>query len=140
MSKFKSTIEYSTTKSQSMTFLITGTTEAVKLSKKHLMNTLSVKVCRVDQVAESMMVPATCRAHIVGKQGATLKSIIQKTGTTIQVDKYEGDGSNDEDEIVITINGTMDAIQEAKGFIDAIVAERVFKFDVEQQLSKKSYY
>jgi hypothetical protein len=49
MNKFKSKIEYSTNqKSQSMTFLISGSAEAVNLSKKYLMNTLTIKVLMID--------------------------------------------------------------------------------------------
>jgi hypothetical protein len=79
------------------------------------------------KVTESIMIPASARSHVVGKQGITLKSIIAKTGTTIQVDKYDtNSGTNDEDEIVVTISGTLGAILEAKQEIDLIVAERVF--------------
>jgi rRNA processing protein Krr1/Pno1 len=79
------------------------------------------------KVSESIMIPASVRSHIVGKQGVTLKNIIAKTGTSIQVDKYDTNGAiNDEDEIVVTITGTLGAIQEAKQEIDQIVAQRVF--------------
>jgi hypothetical protein len=45
MMKYKSNIEYSTNqKSKSMTFLVTGSVDSVKQSKKHLMNSLTVKV------------------------------------------------------------------------------------------------
>jgi hypothetical protein len=62
----------------------------------------------------------------VGKQGAILKAIIAQTGTTIQVGKYEkSDDNSEEDEIVVTINGSVGAIEDAKQEIDRIVAERV---------------
>jgi hypothetical protein len=77
-----------------------------------------------------MMVPASVRAHIVGKGGATLKAIIASTGTTIQVGKYEGEAEEDDD-IIVTITGSLGAIQDAKREIDAIVGERVFFVHVE---------
>ena len=71
------------------------------------------------------MVPSSVRPFIVGKQGANLKNITTLTGTTINIPKFDGTEDADDAEIVITITGNLDAIEEAKQEIDAIVAERV---------------
>jgi hypothetical protein len=124
MLKFKSKIEYSTNvKSASITFLVSGSAEAVKQSKKQLVRLLSAKV------TDYIMVPSSVRPFIVGKQGAVLKRLTSETGTQIQVPKFDENlAESEDDEIIITITGNLDDIQEAKCAIDAIVQERSLNY------------
>ncbi|CAG8506684.1 4087_t:CDS:10 [Diversispora eburnea] len=111
------------------TFLIKGKIEDVMRAKRELLENLAVK----SEV--TIQVPVSARRFILGSRGQTLQGITLKTGTRIQLpprqensaeEKTEFD--NDEDEImVVKIEGDVKGVNEAKAEIEAIVNERSTK-------------
>lgn len=72
-------------------------------------------------------IPASARPHIIGRQGANVLEIQQRTGARVQVPRAEGP-SGDEDEendtIDVLIEGDAVAAEMARREIEAIVKER----------------
>ncbi|RHZ71430.1 hypothetical protein Glove_258g36 [Diversispora epigaea] len=111
------------------TFLIKGKIEDVMRAKRELLENLAVK----SEV--TIQVPVSARRFILGSRGQTLQGITLKTGTRIQLpprqensteEKTEFD--NDEDEtMVVKIEGDIKGVNEAKAEIEAIVNERSTK-------------
>ncbi|KAJ3313676.1 hypothetical protein HDV04_001686 [Boothiomyces sp. JEL0838] len=118
MQKHKTSIEFSTNKNtQSLTFIITGLPENVKLARKQLLNILAVKI------TETITIPVMVRPFLLGKGGSALKELTNRTLTNIQIPKFDKNNETDED-IQISITGHFEAIQDAKKEIDALVAQR----------------
>lgn len=96
----------------------------------------------VKKVNETLNVPASTRAFIIGAKGRTLKSIVEETGVNIQIPRdsapaaataasdepeYVADGDSGEAEdplIPINLFGDAPSVQAAKQRILAIVKER----------------
>ncbi|KAL2354865.1 hypothetical protein BJ546DRAFT_1048155 [Cryomyces antarcticus] len=99
-----------------------GPVEAVRQALKEVANQLgsnqSVKVA----------VPASVRAHVIGRQGATIQAISKRTGARIQVPKQEDSTAMDEDDdsstIDVVIEGDAVTAEMARREIEAIVNER----------------
>ncbi|KAJ3320393.1 hypothetical protein HDV06_005316 [Boothiomyces sp. JEL0866] len=118
MQKHKTSIEFSTNKNtQSLTFIITGLPENVKIARKQLLNILAVKI------TETVTIPVMVRPFLLGKGGAALKDLTSRTLTNIQIPKFDKNNETDED-IQISITGHFEAIQDAKKEIDELVAQR----------------
>lgn len=74
-----------------------------------------------------MAIPASVRAHVIGRQGATIQAISKKTGAKIQVPKGEAEGPAEGDDsatIDVLIEGDAVAAEMARREIEAIVNER----------------
>ncbi|OTB02159.1 hypothetical protein M426DRAFT_62713 [Hypoxylon sp. CI-4A] len=73
-------------------------------------------------------IPLSTRAHIIGKQGATIKSIQEKSGAKIQLPKIdENAGAQEEDEdatINVTVEGNALSAALARDAINKIAGER----------------
>ncbi|KAL2829798.1 hypothetical protein BDW59DRAFT_142043 [Aspergillus cavernicola] len=72
-------------------------------------------------------IPTSARAHIIGRQGAVVQDIQQRTGARVQVPRAEepsGDDDEDNDTIDVTIEGDAVAAEMARREIEAIVKER----------------
>ncbi|KAJ3273549.1 hypothetical protein HDV01_004316 [Terramyces sp. JEL0728] len=118
MQKHKTSIEFSTNKNtQSLTFIVTGLPENVKVARKQLLNILAVKI------SETITIPVMVRPFLLGKGGAALKDLTSRTLTNIQIPKFDKNNETDED-IQISITGHFEAIQDAKKEIDQLVAQR----------------
>jgi predicted PilT family ATPase len=75
------------------------------------------------QQSVDVPVPASVRAHIIGRQGSKIQEISKRTGARIQVPKAEAD--EDEDTVVnVHIEGNALTAEMARREIDAIVNER----------------
>lgn len=79
-------------------------------------------------------IPQSARAHIIGRQGATIKSLQEKTGARIEVPKETGKAGLsgpaddlDEDEIDVKIEGNSISAAQARELILRIVGERSAK-------------
>ena len=75
------------------------------------------------QQSVDVPVPASVRAHIIGRQGSKIQEISKRTGARIQVPKAEA--GEDEDTVVnVHIEGNALTAEMARREIDAIVNER----------------
>ena len=75
-----------------------------------------------------MPIPQSVRAHIIGKQGSTIKALQEKTGAKIQLPKV-GDSQpsldeDDDSEINVTVEGNALTAEAARVAIQKIVGER----------------
>lgn len=120
------TIDSSTTKqSKTSTFIIKGKPENVQKARRELLRALTV------HVTETIRVPASSRASIIGPKGSNLKPITSKSGTQIQVAKKEDtptpadDDEDDEPLVDVVIEGDREGVEIAKNEIMAIVNSRV---------------
>lgn len=91
---------------------------ALKAAAKELGAKLSVKV----------QIPASVRAHIIGRQGTTIKHLSEKSGARIQVPKQDdNDAIDDDDEdatIDVLVEGDIVSTNYARQLIDGIVGTR----------------
>jgi predicted PilT family ATPase len=73
-------------------------------------------------------IPASARAHIIGRGGAVVQDIQQRTGARVQVPKAEESAAGDEDDDSVTIDvfieGDAVAAEMARREIESIVKER----------------
>ncbi|PWY70987.1 KH domain-containing protein [Aspergillus heteromorphus CBS 117.55] len=72
-------------------------------------------------------IPTSARPHIIGRQGAVVQDIQQRTGARVQVPRAEeaaGDEDDDSDTIDVLIEGDAVAAEMARREIEAIVKER----------------
>lgn len=106
------------------TFIIKGKTENVQKARRELFKGLTV------HVTETIKVPASSRASIIGPKGSNLRPIIEKSGAQIQVAKKEDtpvvvDDEDDEPLVDVIIEGDREGVEIAKKEIQAIVSSRV---------------
>ncbi|KAF1829514.1 hypothetical protein BDW02DRAFT_573897 [Decorospora gaudefroyi] len=95
----------------------TGPVEAVRQALKEVANEIGSKQ------SVDVPVPASVRAHIIGRQGSKIQEISKRTGARIQVPKAEP--GEDEDTVVnVHIEGNALTAEMARREIDAIVNER----------------
>jgi hypothetical protein len=98
-------------------FEATGPVEAVRQALKEVANEVGSKQ------SVDVPVPASVRAHIIGRQGSKIQEISKRTGARIQVPKAEP--GEDEDTVVnVHIEGNALTAEMARREIDAIVNER----------------
>ena len=79
------------------------------------------------QSSSKVSIPKSARAHIIGKQGSTIKGLQETTGARIQMPKMEDmpqGGDEDDDMIDIVVEGNPIAIQMARKEIAKIANER----------------
>ncbi|KAG4420051.1 hypothetical protein IFR04_006810 [Cadophora malorum] len=77
--------------------------------------------------SSKVSIPKSARAHIIGKQGSTIKGLQETTGARIQMPKMEDmpqGGDEDDDMIDIVVEGNPIAIQMARKEIAKIANER----------------
>lgn len=91
---------------------------ALKAAAKELGAKQSVKV----------PIPASVRAHVIGRSGANIKHLCEKSGAKIHVPRPEENESIDEDDedatIDVQIEGDIVSINYARQLIDQIVSQR----------------
>ena len=82
-------------------------------------------MCSTDQLQQSVdvPVPASVRAHIIGRQGSKIQEISKRTGARIQVPKAEA-GEDEDTVVMVHIEGNALTAEMARREIDAIVNER----------------
>lgn len=113
----KAKLEYKSGPGGTVIFESTGPVEAVRQSLKEIANEVGSKQ------SVDVPVPASVRAHIIGRQGSKIQEISKRTGARIQVPKAEA--GEDEDTVVnVHIEGNALTAEMARREIDAIVNER----------------
>jgi rRNA processing protein Krr1/Pno1 len=82
----------------------------------------------VVQQSIKVPIPSSSRAHIIGKQGSTIKSIQERTGAKIQLPKADDAApypdDDDDDMIDVIVEGNAHAVAIARDAILKIVGER----------------
>lgn len=115
-------------KTGTMTFLVRGKPEAVKNARRLIFDKFAT------DVRTELLVPASCRPHIVGAGGKTLKAIIEKSGAKIDIPRL----SEKELEVLaankglpqsemlqpVELSGGREAVSIARAEIEGIVAQR----------------
>ncbi|KAK8046612.1 hypothetical protein PG996_014676 [Apiospora saccharicola] len=71
-------------------------------------------------------IPRSTRAHVIGKQGSTIKSIQEKTGARIQMPKADETGDDDDDDAMVDVlvEGNTITAAAARDAINRITGER----------------
>ncbi|KKK21613.1 hypothetical protein ARAM_004131 [Aspergillus rambellii] len=99
-----------------------GSAEAVRQALKQVAQQVGSKQ------SVRVPIPASARPHIIGRQGAVVQDIQQRTGARVQVPRAEdpstGEEEDDEDTIDVLIEGDAVAAEMARREIEAIVKER----------------
>ncbi|KAK9325920.1 hypothetical protein V1517DRAFT_284191 [Lipomyces orientalis] len=141
-------IESSTSKSLSTTFIVKGKPESIAVARRALVKGLTAKV-----VTEKISVPSSVRPFIIGTGGRNLKAIQQRTSTKIQVQKKEevaeGDADSssklkyedgEEETTDVTIEGDIDGVALAKAEILEVVAERTKNLTIRLSQVNPDYF
>jgi rRNA processing protein Krr1/Pno1 len=104
----------------SQVFEGTGPVDAVRQALKEVANELGSKQ------SLRIGVPASVRAHIIGRQGSKIQEISKRTGARIHVPKQDDSTPEDDDSAVIevVIEGNALTVEMARREIEAIVNER----------------
>lgn len=103
-------------------FDATGPSEAAQQALKELVHQIGAKV------TINVPIPQSVRPFIIGKQGATIKALQDKTGARIQLPKAEDvvlSGLDDDDDLIdVTVEGNTLSARAAHDAILKIVGER----------------
>ncbi|KAI9841416.1 MAG: hypothetical protein M1838_003588 [Thelocarpon superellum] len=121
-------------------FEATGPVEPVRQALKEVAKELGSKQ------STKVTVPASVRPHIIGRQGATIQGISQRTGARIQVPRPENvsslpaDEDDDAGAIEVLIEGDSVAAEMARREIEAIVSERTSNVNIRMKGIPAEYY
>ncbi len=78
----------------------------------------------LEKTSIKVSIPQSARAHIIGKQGSTIKAIQEKSGARIQLPKVD-DTDDDEDGVIdVIVEGNVLSVATAREAINKIVGER----------------
>jgi len=113
----KAKVEYRAGPGGTVIFESTGPVDAVRQSLKEIADHVGSKQ------SVDVSVPASVRAHIIGRQGSKIQEISKRTGARIQVPKAEP-GEEDDSVVNVHIEGNALTAEMARREIDAIVNER----------------
>ncbi|KAF2998547.1 hypothetical protein E8E13_005220 [Curvularia kusanoi] len=113
----KARLEQKTGPHGQIIFESTGPVDAVRESLKEIANEVGSKQ------SVDVPVPASVRAHIIGRQGSKIQEISKRTGARIQVPKAEA-GEDEDTVVMVHIEGNALTAEMARREIDAIVNER----------------
>jgi len=109
MEKSGAKIEMSSSRDQSLTFLITGKSDAVLKARRDLFAQFQT------QQVQTMAVPKEHHRYILGRGGAKLQELEQRTSTKISMPKVTDTGNE-----MISISGPKDGIEKAMHEISLI--------------------
>ncbi|KAF4554324.1 KH domain-containing protein 1 [Elsinoe fawcettii] len=116
----------------------TGPVDAVRQAMKDVAKEIGSK-----QTAK-VTIPASVRAHIIGKGGSTIQKLSQRSGARIQVPKQEGnEGFADDDDsntVDVVIEGDAISAEMARQDIEAIVNERTSSVNLRLRDIPHEYY
>lgn len=132
----KARIEFKTGAGGNYVFQGSGPTEAVREALREVAKEIGSK--QVNKVT----IPASIRAHVIGRQGTTIQGISKRTGARIQVPKQDEIGAaEDEDATVdVIIEGDTVAAALATREIERIVDERTSSVDLRLKDIPAEYY
>ena len=79
------------------------------------------RILTLEQTTRSISIPRSARAHIIGKQGSTIKALQEKTGARIQMPKTDSSSpfADDDDDAVVDVIVEGNSLQ-IRAAIDAI--------------------
>ncbi|KAI0014761.1 RNA binding effector protein Scp160 [Xylariomycetidae sp. FL0641] len=103
--------------SGSLKFEATGPQDKAQQALRELVQQIGVKT------SIKVPIPASARAHIIGKQGSTIKSIQDKSGARIQLPKVDENAVNEDDDE----DATIDVIVEGNAISAAMAREAINK-------------
>ncbi|KAK7701779.1 hypothetical protein SLS57_011619 [Botryosphaeria dothidea] len=115
----------------------TGPVDAVRSALREVARELGSKQ------TTKVTIPASIRAHVIGRQGATIQGISKRTGARIQVPKQEETGTFEDDDsatIDVVIEGDTVAAALAKQEIERIVDERTSSVNLRLKDIPAEYY
>ncbi|KXJ96717.1 putative RNA binding effector protein Scp160 [Microdochium bolleyi] len=102
----------------SFRFNATGPQDKAQQALRDLVQQIGAKT------SHKVTIPSSARAHIIGKQGSTIKAIQEKSGARVQLPKVD-EGDDDEDgSIDVLIEGNALAVATARDEINKIAGER----------------
>jgi len=127
MDKTGAKIEMSSSKDQSLTFLITGKQDQVLKARRELLNQFQT------QGSQAIAIPKEHHRFILGKGGTRLQQLEEKTATKISIPK-----ANDASD-KITITGTKEGIEKALHEIRVTSDEQVSILRSSKTLSKSAF-
>ncbi|GAB5585670.1 hypothetical protein Unana1_00570 [Umbelopsis nana] len=145
MTKTGTTINASTSRAGTTTYLIQGKEGDVAKAKREILANLAVKL------SVQLEVPSSTQRFIIGTKGATLKQIQTISSTRITIPKREksdatpevtenGDDEADDVPVSITIVGDADGVRIAKAEIMKIVGEKTATQTVKLTNIDSHYY
>ncbi|KAF2837623.1 hypothetical protein M501DRAFT_184129 [Patellaria atrata CBS 101060] len=114
-----------------------GNVEAVRQALKEVANQIGSKQ------TTKVTIPSSLRAHVIGRQGATIQNISKRTGARIQVPKQEETPSADDDDsatIDVVVEGDAVAAEMARREIEQIVNERTSTVNLRLKDIPAEYY
>ncbi|KKZ60233.1 hypothetical protein EMCG_05043 [[Emmonsia] crescens] len=120
--RFKAVVDMYNGPGESIIFEGKGSVDAVRQALKEVAQQVGSKqsVC--------VPIPASARPHIIGRQGAVVQGIHDRTGARINVPRLEGPSLADDDDDSVTIDvrieGDAVAAEMARREIESIVKER----------------
>ncbi|GME48571.1 K-like protein [Neofusicoccum parvum] len=115
----------------------TGPVDAVRSALREVARELGSKQ------STKVTIPASIRAHVIGRQGATIQGISKRTGARIQVPRPEETGVFEDDDsatIDVVIEGDTVAAALAKQEIERIVDERTSSVNLRLKDIPAEYY
>ncbi|KAF2139453.1 uncharacterized protein K452DRAFT_320563 [Aplosporella prunicola CBS 121167] len=115
----------------------TGPVDAVRSALREVAKELGSKQ------TTKVTIPASLRAHVIGRQGATIQSISKKTGARIQVPKAEDIAEIEDDDsatVDVVIEGDTVAAALASQEIERIVNERTSTVNLRLKDIPAEYY
>ncbi|KAF2802244.1 uncharacterized protein BDZ99DRAFT_576946 [Mytilinidion resinicola] len=136
--KSKARVEYKQGNGGHIIFEGTGPVEAVRNALKDVANELGSKQ------SVTVPVPASVRAHIIGRQGSKIQEISKRTGAKIQVPKQEDSPAFADDDdsatIDVLIEGNAVTAEMARQEIETIVNERTSTVNLRLKDIPAEYY
>lgn len=152
--KSKAKVEYKQGSGGNIIFEGTGPIDAVRNALKEVANELGSKVRHLKnpysakanhaQQSVKVPVPASVRAHIIGRQGSKIQEISKRTGAKIQVPKQEDSpafGDDDESATIdVLIEGNAVTAEMARQEIENIVNERTSTVNLRLKDIPAEYY
>ncbi|KAF2494536.1 hypothetical protein BU16DRAFT_539816 [Lophium mytilinum] len=136
--KSKARVEYKQGNGGHIIFEGTGPVEAVRNALKEVANELGSKQ------SVKVPVPASVRAHIIGRQGSKIQEISKRTGAKIQVPKQEDSPAFADDDdsatIDVLIEGNAVTAEMARQEIENIVNERTSTVNLRLKDIPAEYY
>jgi rRNA processing protein Krr1/Pno1 len=121
--KSRANISMSNLPGNRLRFEATGPQDVAQQALKDLVQQIGTKL------SIKVPIPSSARAHIIGKGGATIKSIQEKTGARVQLPKVDESapnaGDDDEDSMIdVIVEGNAHSAAAAREAINKIAGER----------------
>jgi polyribonucleotide nucleotidyltransferase len=118
----------------SLKFNATGPQDKAQQALRDLIQQIGAKT------SINVSIPSSARAHIIGKQGSTIKAIQEKSGAKIQLPKVEGVEDDDDGVIDVIVEGNALSAATAREAINKIVGERSANVNTKLKFVPAEFY